>query len=133
MGKPHPIELRARVVAFVEEGNSHREAARHFRVSPRFVNNMVILKRASGTLKPARQGHMGGGKLTGHTDWVRARLAENGDVTLDELGVELLGRGVSVDRSTICRLLHRLGLSHKKVSRPANNSARRSPKRVTCG
>jgi transposase len=30
------------------------------------------------------------------------------------LGVELVGRGVSVDRSTICRLLHRLGLSHKK-------------------
>lgn len=50
MGKPHPIELRARGVAFVEEGNSHREAARHFRVSPRFVNNMVILKRASGAL-----------------------------------------------------------------------------------
>ncbi|TBA72945.1 transposase, partial [Rhizobium ruizarguesonis] len=24
MGKPHPIELRVRVVAFVEEGNSHR-------------------------------------------------------------------------------------------------------------
>jgi transposase len=114
MGKPHPIELRARVVAFVEEGNSHREAARHFRVSPRFVNDMIILKRASGALKPARQGHLGGGKLTGHEAWVRARLAENGDLTLDELGVELLERGVSVDRSTICRLLHRLGLSHKK-------------------
>ncbi|GAA5541498.1 Mobile element protein [Ochrobactrum soli] len=28
MGKPHPIELRERVVAFVNEGNSHREAAR---------------------------------------------------------------------------------------------------------
>ena len=68
MGKPHPIELRARVVAFVEEGNSHREAARHFRVSPRFVNNMVILKRASGERAPARQGHLGGGKLTGHED-----------------------------------------------------------------
>ena len=27
MGKPHPVELRARVVEFVEEGNSHREAA----------------------------------------------------------------------------------------------------------
>ncbi|WP_092938022.1 helix-turn-helix domain-containing protein [Rhizobium sp. 9140] len=116
MGKPHPIVLRARVVAFVEEGNSHREAARHFRVSPRCVNNMVILKRASGALKPARQGHLGGGKLMGHTDWIHARVAENGDVTLDELGVELLGRGVLVDRSTICRLLHRLGLSHKKKS-----------------
>ena len=43
MGKSNPFELRARVVGFVKEGNSHREAARHFRVSPRFVNNMMIL------------------------------------------------------------------------------------------
>jgi transposase len=121
MGKPHPIELRVRVVAFVEEGNSHGEAARRFRVSPRFVNNMVILKRASGALAPARQGHLGGGKLTGHEDWVRARLAENGDLTLDELCVELMARNVLVDRSTVSRLLHRLGLSHKK--KPAGKRA----------
>ncbi|CDZ30842.1 ISSpo6, transposase orf A [Neorhizobium galegae bv. officinalis] len=121
MGKPHPIELRARVVAFVEEGNSHREAARHFRVSPRFVNNMVILKRASGALSPARQGHLGGGKLVGHEEWVRSRLAENGDLTLNELCVALAGRGVLVDRSTVSRLLHRLGLSHKK--KPAGRRA----------
>ncbi|MDW5317451.1 hypothetical protein [Rhizobium sp. PL01] len=41
---------------------------------------MVILKRVSGALKPARQGHLGGGKLTGHAEWVRARLTENGDL-----------------------------------------------------
>ena len=38
------MELRSRVVAFVEEGHGHREAARHFRVSPKFVNDMVKLK-----------------------------------------------------------------------------------------
>ena len=54
MGKPHPIELRARVVAFVDEGNSNREAARHFRVSPRFVNNMMILHRS--TVRSRRPG-----------------------------------------------------------------------------
>lgn len=57
MGKPHPIELRERVVAFVNEGHSNREAARHFRVSPRFVNNMMILHRSSGSLAAAKQGH----------------------------------------------------------------------------
>ncbi|MGI2033775.1 hypothetical protein ACRQ1B_15390 [Rhizobium panacihumi] len=51
MGKPHPIELRERVVAFVDEGNSNREAARHFRVSPRCVNNMMILHRSYGSLR----------------------------------------------------------------------------------
>ena len=46
MGKPHPVELRERVVTFVDEGHSHRAAAVHFRVSPRFVNDMIILLAA---------------------------------------------------------------------------------------
>lgn len=48
MGKPHPIELRTRVVDFVEEGNTHRTTAAHFRVSIKFVNDMVKLKRETG-------------------------------------------------------------------------------------
>lgn len=116
MGKSHPLALRSRVIAFVEDGHSNRAAARHFRVSPRFVNNLVKLKRATGSLAPRRQGHLGGGKLNAHGDWVRERLAENGDLTLDELCVELAERGVVVHRSNVGRLLHRLGLSHKKKS-----------------
>jgi len=50
-------------MAFVEEGNGHREAARHFRVSPRFMNDMVILKRESGGLLPKVQGNHSEGEL----------------------------------------------------------------------
>ena len=50
MGKSHPVELRSRVIAFVEASHGHREAARHFFVSPKFVNDLVILKRETGTL-----------------------------------------------------------------------------------
>lgn len=114
MGKPHPFALRERVVAFVEEGHTHRAAARHFRVSPRFVNNMVILKRETGALSPKRQGHGGHGKLKGYADWLRARMDRDGDVTLDELVVELRGLGVVIHRSNVARTLARLGLSHKK-------------------
>lgn len=115
MGKPHPLELRARVVDFVEEGHSHRAAAAHFRVSVRFVNDMVILKRETGSLSPKRQGHGGtNSKLRAHEDWVRHRLEENGDLTLDELVCELAGRGVEVHRSSVGRFLGQLGLSHKK-------------------
>ncbi len=114
MGKPHPIELRERVVAYVDEGQSHRAAAERFRVSPRFVNNMVILKRETGSLAPKPQGRRGGGKLQDHGDWVRQRMAEDGDLTLDALRVELAERGVRVHRSSASRLLRRLGLSHKK-------------------
>ncbi len=123
MGKPHPLELRSRVVAFVDEGNTHREAARHFRVSPKFVNDMVKLLRETGALDPKPQGNRGCGKLRKFCDWARARLAEKGDLTLDELRLELeQAHGVTVHRSSVGHWLHRLGLSHKK------NTARRRAK-----
>jgi transposase len=119
MGKPHPIELRERVVAFVDEGHGHREAARHFRVSPKFVNELIKLRRETGSLKPRPQGNGGGhGKLAGVTDWIEARVAAKGEITLDELAVELAEtHGIEVHRGTIWRVLRGLGLTHKK--RPA--------------
>jgi len=57
MGKPHPVELRERVADFVEEGHTHRATAAHFRGSMRFVDDMVILKRETGSLAPKRQRH----------------------------------------------------------------------------
>ena len=133
MGKPHPMELRARVVAFVEEGNSKREAARHFRVSPRFVNNMMILHRSCGSLAPAKQGHPPGSKLAAHGVWISERVSGHGEVTLDELCIELAGRGVDVRCATVGRFWHRLGLSNKKSLRQASSAGRRSPRRVSFG
>ena len=115
MGKPHPVELRQRVVDFVEEGHTHRASAAHFRVSVRFVNDMVILKRETGSLHPKRQGHGGtNSKLRAHEGWLRQRLEENGELTLDELVCELAGRGARVHRSSVGRFMGQLGLSHKK-------------------
>ena len=116
MGKPHPIELRERVVTFVDGGRSHRAAASHFRVSPKFVNDMIKLRRETGGLAPKRQGNSGRtGKLRGLEGWVRGRLAARGELTLDELCLELdRAHDVRVHRSAVGRWLHRLGLSHKK-------------------
>lgn len=118
MGKPHPIELRERVVAFVDEGHGHRDAARHFRVSPKFVNDMIKLRRETGGLLPKPQGNLGrSSKLNGLSGWLRECLAERGDLTLDELRLELERvHQVTVHRSSIGHWLHRLGLSHKKNS-----------------
>lgn len=115
MARPHPIEIRRRVIDFVEEGHGHREAARHFRVSPRFVNDMVILKRESGGLDVKARGGRRKSKLGPYEAWMRARLMEKGDLTLDEIVVELAWvHGVGVHRGSVGKWLHRLGLSHKK-------------------
>lgn len=117
MGRPHPIELRRRVVDFVEEGHSHRSTAAHFRVSVRFVNDMVKLKRETGSLAPKRQGNPGRGKLADVQPWVRAYVLREKDPTLNELVVALREHhGIEVERSSVCRLLQRLGLTYKKRS-----------------
>jgi len=129
MGKPLPMALRERVAGFVDEGHGHREAARRFRMSPRFVNELMKLRRETGSLLvPRRQGHAPGwGKLAPHTLFVRERMATSGELTLDELCVELEGRGVEVHRSSVGRLLHRLGLSHKKNAAGQRAGASRHP------
>lgn len=79
MGKAHPIELRARVATFVDEGNGHRETARHFGVSPKFVHDLIKLRRETGSLEPRPQGNGGEhGKLAPVGDWIEARVAAKG-------------------------------------------------------
>ena len=119
MGKPHPIELRTRVVAFVDEGHGHREAARHFRVSPKFVNDLIKLRCETGSLVPRPPGNGGGhGKLPGVSGWIDARVTGKGEITLDELVAELAEpHGIDVHRGTVWRVLPGLGLTHEK--RPA--------------
>ena len=116
MGKPLPMELRQRVIDFVEEGHTHRAAAAQFRVSIKFVNDMVLLKRMTGSLAAKPQGNGGGhGKLAGVAGWIERRIAEKRDLTLDELVVELRdGHGVEAHRVSVWRRLHNLGLTHKK-------------------
>ena len=121
MGKPHPVELRSRVIGYVDEGHGHREAARHFRVSPKFVNDLVKLRRETGCLTPRRQGNGGGhGKLVDVTGWLEARVTAKSGITLDELVAELAEtHGIDVHRATVWRVLRGLGLSHKKrMARP---------------
>ena len=99
--------------------STHTEAARRLCVSIKFVNDMVRLKRETGSLAPKRQGNPGRGKLTGVTGWVERRITAQPDLTIDELTAELAAdHGLAVHRSSVGRLLHRLGLSHKK--RPAS-------------
>ena len=120
MGRPHPMALRERVVAFVEEGNSHRTAATRFRVSVKFVNDMVILKRETGGLEPRAQGNGGGhGKLVAVEDWITVRMDKKPDLTLNDLVGELADRhGIAIHRVSVWRFLRGLGLTHKK--RPAS-------------
>lgn len=85
-------------------------------MSTRFVNDLVKLRRETGSLKPRQQGNGGGhGKLAGVTGWIEDRVAAKGGITLEELARELAAtHGIDVHRGTVWRVLRGLGLTHKK-------------------
>ena len=104
-------------------GSSVLANAAQFRISVRFVNDMVLLKRATGSLAAKPQGNGGGhGKLAGVAGWTLRRIKEKRDLTLDELVVELCdGHGALAHRVSVWRHLRGLGLTHEK--RPAGGRA----------
>ena len=72
----------------MEEGNRHRATAAHFRVSIKFVNDMGKLKRDTGSLEPNEpklQGRRDHGKLVASHEWIRGKIDDKPDVTLDGL------------------------------------------------
>ena len=104
----------------VAEGSTHRSTAARFKVSVKFVNDMVKLKQVTGGLVPKAQGNGGGhGKLAGLKDWVARRIAGKRDLTAAGLASEITAtHGLAVHRGSVWRLLRDLGLTHKK--RPAS-------------
>jgi transposase len=80
---------------------------------------------------------MGGNKrhaLAGHEELVRALVAAQPDMTLDEFKAQLVEHGISVSRSSIWRFLDSLELTRKKrPSMRANRSGPTSPPRGASG
>lgn len=134
MDRPHPMALRQRVIAFVEEGYSHRAAAARIRVSVKFVNDLVIVRHETGRLEPRRRGNDGGhGKLVAVQDWIKARMGTKPDLTLNDLVGELADRhGIAIHRVSVWRFLR--GLIHeKRTCTPPNRSGLKSGRRAISG
>lgn len=64
MGKSYSLDLRSRIVGYVEAGHSRRSAARHFGVSDSFAVKLMQPVVRDGSLTPAPQGRPRGSRLT---------------------------------------------------------------------
>ena len=138
MPKPYSLDLRERVVRFVDEGHSRHAAAAHFRVSVSFVVNLVKAFRVRGSLAPKPSGGRRHAKLEPHRAFLLQKVAEKADITMPELASDLeRAVGVRADPASLSRWLIRNGYRFKKnpggqrtrsPRRPA--SARRIDKRA---
>ena len=115
MGKPYSMDLRERVVSAIEGGVSTRQAGERFAIGIATAGTWARLKRATGEVRPAKQGKPKGCVLDAHADFILGALAEAPDTTLDEM-VERLReeRAVTVVRTAVWKFLDRRGLTHKK-------------------
>ena len=116
MGRSYSLDLRSRVVAFVEAGHSRRAAARHFGVSESFAITLLRRVARSGSPMPARQGRAPGyGRLEPYAGFLVAAVEREPDITMPELSAVLVqAHGVTADPAVLSRFLCRRGFTYKK-------------------
>jgi transposase len=117
MPKPYSLDLRERVVGFVEDGQSRRAAAARFRVSVSFVVNLMKAVRTGGSFAPKPSGGRRHAKLEPHRAFLLAQVAEKADITMPELaGALAAASGEKADPASLSRWLIRAGYRFKKNS-----------------
>ena len=120
MTAPLSQDLRQRIVRAVTQGSSIRQAAKRFEVSASAAIKLMQRVRQTGSTEPAKIGGYRRALLEAHIDELRAIVAGKAGITLREIRAALAARGIEVKALwTIADMLHRLGLSHKKALRAA--------------
>lgn len=115
MPKPYSLDLRERVVRFVEAGHSRRAAAAHFAVSVSFVVILMRTYRQTKSVVPKPSGGRRHSKLDPHRAFLLGRVVEKDDITMPELAAELAAAaGIQAAPASISRWLIRNGYRFKK-------------------
>ncbi|PZR72064.1 MAG: IS630 family transposase [Stutzerimonas stutzeri] len=120
MTAPLSQDLRRRIVRAVEEGSSARSAAARFEVSVSAAIKLVRRVRETGSTAPAKIGGYRKPLLADHEALLRELTESRTGITLAEISEELVARGIEPGSlTTIWSTLRRLGLTHKKTVRAA--------------
>jgi len=114
MTKAYSLDLRRRVVRFVDGGHSRHEAAGRFDVSVSFVVKLMAAWRATGSYAAKPEGGWRYSKLDPHRAWLECRVLEKADITMPELAEELAAKGIRVAPASLSRWYRRNGYRYKK-------------------
>jgi transposase len=115
MPKPYSIDLRGRVIEEVETGASRREAAERYGLSPSVVVIWVQRLEETGSVAAKPSGGSTS-PLEKHAEFLLALIAEQPDMTLDEIVVAMRKRRIPGSRSAVWRFFARRNISFKKNS-----------------
>lgn len=114
MPKPYSQDLRERVVGAVAGGQSRHAAAAQFKVSVSSAVRWMQRWQASGEVAAKPTGGSSS-PLQQHEGELRALVAEQPDLTLDEYCAVLRQRGIATSRVSLHRFFERHEFSFKKI------------------
>src|ERR1700724_2698662 len=132
MHGPYPGELRTRVIDFVEEGASRREAAEQFDVSVSSAIRWVQRFRENGTSEPMPRGGSTS-PLEQHSREILALISEQSDLTLNEIVSALDKRRVPGSCSALSRFFAGFGSKAFLIRPTSYLSTRRQSPPTCCG
>jgi transposase len=115
MPKPYSVDIRERVIARVEAGASRREAAEHFEISASAAVKWVKLFHETGRCAAKRFGGSTS-PLEEHADFLLELVAEQPDLTLDEVVAIMRKHKIPGKRTAVWRLFRRHNITFKKKS-----------------
>lgn len=105
----YSIDLRERVIKYIEEGGSRRSACEIFSVGERTIGRWVSLKKETKSLSP--RPHGGGYPAKIDLTSIEEYVNTHSDKTLKDLGKEF-----SVSHVAIWKVLRKIGYVYKKNS-----------------
>jgi transposase len=131
--KPSSLDLRQKILqAYDQKLSSQRALAVLFGVSQAFLEQLWQRRRTTGEI--ALRPHTGGRPARcdpAALACVRQLVRAQPDATLEELCAQLQQqRGVRLSVATMCRVLQRLRLPHKKSLSMPMNATRRGSSRL---
>jgi transposase len=114
-GQSYSEDLRARVLAAVDEGMAARSAAKLFRVSVSYIYKALIRRRRTGeTGASTRRGHRPRKLALAQEAALAEHITAHSDLTLAALQAWLLAEhGVRLSNGAMWSAVARLGLSFK--------------------
>ena len=119
MPAPYSQDLRERVIGFMVLGGSARSAATRFDVSVSSTVRWAQRWRVEGHARPRAMGGNRRSRLSGHRAKVLQLVAQQPDLTLQEIRSALAASGITVGLSTVHRFLaaHKVTLKKRPCMR----------------
>ena len=113
MPKPYSDDLRERVIEAVEAGASRREAAESFNLCPSSAVKWLQRWRDTGSAKAKPTGGSRS-PLEEHVKALLALVAQQPDLTLDEIVAAMRKRRIPGSRTAVWRFFARHDFTYKK-------------------